>query len=153
VSAQSLYPWESADLVAEEDAAALEAETVPGPLDCAFRGVPEDCEEVRLSVRVWSRTLAGAEMYALTGWLHVGGERVWRRLAERDAQIRFEQADLDAASWVLARPKTRKSTTEFLYRFARGTANQHEYKLRSAPAGTGERRRKEVLFARLGEIA
>ena len=123
----------------------MNEQQVYNALSRIFGEAPEECTEVRLSVRV----IYGANLYTVTGYLHYG-VGTWHRFEERNDQIPVTTEFLNAAAHrhgygMSARP-TKRSSTEFLYTFTPQPTG-HEYRLESWTADQLERRRKEERFS------
>lgn len=140
-----------------EDANELMATTAPidrlgriayaeGLLKGIFANAPADCEEIRIGMRVWFKSVAASDTFILVDWLHVGGGRTRNRIEERSNQVEVTQSMIDAAckpaGWAMGRP-SRRNTTEFMYTFSRAELDQHEYRLDSRTVQTVERRHQE----------
>lgn len=116
-------------------------------LAAIFAAAPEECTEIRLSVRI----IYGADLHTLTGYLHYGAG-TWQRFDERDDQIPVTTELFRAAArrhgYGMADRPTKRSSTEFLYTFAPQPVG-HEYRLESWTADQLERRRREDRFSEM----
>lgn len=120
-----------------------------GLLQGIFANAPADCEEIRIGMRVWFKSVAASEKFILVDWLHVGSGRTRNRIEDRANQVEVTQAMIDAAAkpagWAMGRP-IKRNTTEFVYSFSRAELDQHEYRLTSQTAQTVERRLREAAL-------
>lgn len=120
-----------------------------GLLQGIFKNAPADCEEIRIGMRVWFKSVAASDTFILVDWLHVGGGRARNRIEDRASQVEVTQAMIDAAckpaGWAMGRP-SRRNTTEFVYSFSRTELDQHEYRLTSRTVQVVERRLHEAAL-------
>lgn len=118
-------------------------------LETIFSTAPADCEEIRISCRVYYKTPV---MYILTGWLHVG--QTWQRIEAQADQPEITQGQLDRAlldtGWNMDDRPTRRSTTEFVYAFKRATG-KFGFSLHSKNVDYVDRRVEQLNFQRYQE--
>ena len=120
-------------------------------LESIFANVPEDCEELRIGLRVYFASTSAKPMYFITDYLYYGEGRTRVRFADRDDQLQVwpqQFTDIIAAKgWTQNQP-TRRNTTEFLYTFIPQPNDKYPgYKLRSKSVQYTERRHQDRVFA------
>lgn len=121
-----------------------------GLLQGIFKNAPADCEEIRIGMRVWFKSVAASNTFILVDWLHVGNDRTRQRLQGQADQVEISQAMIDAAckpaGWAMSKPPSRRPGTEFTYYFTRAELDQHEYRLTSRTVQAVERRLHEAAL-------
>lgn len=114
-------------------------------LETIFARAPADCNEIRLSCRVYFQP---TPQYILTGWLHVGA--TWQRIEAQADQPAVTEAEMSAITqktgWAMAGRPSRKNTTEFIYTFTPATG-AYTYNLHSKTSDYVDRRRLERYAA------
>lgn len=117
-------------------------------LDKIFSEVPDDCEEIRIGMRVWYGDIAVGPMYIVVDYLYYGNDRMRVRLEQREDQLQITQSQLDSIiedhGWTMGQPQ-RRSTTEYLYTF-HPAEGQHRFSLRSQTAEVAERRHQHRVL-------
>lgn len=115
-------------------------------LETVFTTAPADCEEIRMSCRVYYKSPV---IYILTGWLHVGS--TWQRIEAQADQPEINQTQLDnitaISGWVMDSRPSRKSTTEFIYTFRRDAGDKHAFGLHSKTTTYVDRRIEQAKFS------